>query len=39
MKKNNILLVEDDSTLAFIIQDALTREGFEVLVASNGGMG
>lgn len=32
-------MVEDDSTLAFIIQDALTREGFDVLTAANGAIG
>lgn len=36
MKKDKILIVEDDSTLSFIIQDALTREGFEVIASSNG---
>ena len=39
MNKNKILLVEDDSTLSFIIQDALNREGFEVVTASNGDSG
>ncbi|MDE6264521.1 MAG: response regulator transcription factor [Paramuribaculum sp.] len=39
MKKNKVLLVEDDSTLAFIVQDALTREGFEVVCAANGEAG
>lgn len=39
MKKDKILLVEDDSTLAFIIQDAFTREGFDVVSASNGEAG
>ncbi len=39
MKKDKILLVEDDSTLSFIVQDALTREGFDVECASNGEMG
>lgn len=39
MKKDRILLVEDDSTLSFIIEDALKREGFEVLTASNGERG
>ncbi|MCH5241245.1 MAG: response regulator transcription factor [Muribaculaceae bacterium] len=39
MDKNKILLVEDDSTLSFIIQDALKREGFEVATASNGDSG
>ena len=39
MKRNKILLVEDDSTLSFIIQDALTRENFDVICASNGELG
>ncbi|MDE6793504.1 MAG: response regulator transcription factor [Muribaculaceae bacterium] len=39
MKKDKILLVEDDSTLSFIVQDALTREGFDVVCASNGDAG
>lgn len=39
MKKDKILLVEDDSTLSFIIQDALIREGFDVVCASNGETG
>lgn len=39
MRKDKILLVEDDSTLSFIVQDALTREGFEVVCASNGETG
>ena len=39
MKKDRILLVEDDSTLSFIVQDALTREGFDVICASNGDSG
>ncbi|MDE6306125.1 MAG: response regulator transcription factor [Muribaculaceae bacterium] len=39
MKKDKILLVEDDSTLSFIIQDAFTREGFDVVCASNGEAG
>lgn len=33
------MLVEDDSTLSFIIQDALCREGFEAICASNGEAG
>ncbi len=33
------MLVEDDSTLSFIVQDALTREGFDVVCASNGDLG
>lgn len=36
MSKDKILLVEDDSTLSFIIQDSLTREGFDVVCASDG---
>ncbi len=36
MKKDRILLVEDDSTLSFIVEDALIREGFDVITASNG---
>lgn len=32
-------MVEDDSTLSFIVQDALTREGFDVVCASNGESG
>lgn len=36
MRKDKILLVEDDSTLSFIVQDALTREGFDVVCAPNG---
>lgn len=36
MRKDTVLLVEDDSTLAFIVEDALRREGFEVATASNG---
>lgn len=36
MKKNKVLLVEDDSTLSFIIEDALVREGFDVIAASDG---
>lgn len=39
MKRNKVLLVEDDSTLSFIIQDALTREGFEVVSAPDGDAG
>lgn len=36
MKKDKVLLVEDDSTLSFIVEDALVREGFEVACARNG---
>lgn len=39
MRKDRILLVEDDSTLSFIVEDALTREGFEVSTAKNGELG
>ncbi len=39
MRKDKVLLVEDDSTLSFIVEDALTREGFEVATASNGEAG
>lgn len=39
MKKDRILLVEDDSTLSYIIEDALIREGFEVVTANNGETG
>ena len=39
MRKDNVLLVEDDSTLSFIVEDALAREGFEVVVANNGEAG
>lgn len=39
MKIDKILLVEDDSTLSFIVQDALVREGFEVVCAYNGDTG
>ncbi len=39
MKTDKILLVEDDSTLSFIVEDALIREGFDVVCASNGEAG
>lgn len=39
MRKDKILLVEDDSTLSFIVQDALTREDFDVVCAPNGESG
>lgn len=39
MRKDKILLVEDDSTLSYIVEDALLREGFEVATASNGNAG
>ncbi len=39
MKKDKVLLVEDDSTLSFIVEDALNREGFDVVCAANGESG
>lgn len=39
MMKDKILLVEDDSTLLFIVQDALSREGFDVVCAPDGESG
>ncbi|MDE6543174.1 MAG: response regulator, partial [Muribaculaceae bacterium] len=39
MRKDKVLLVEDDSTLAFIIADALRREGFDVVCAADGEAG
>jgi len=39
MKKDKILIVEDDTTLAFILQDALMREGFDVETAPDGIVG
>lgn len=39
MKKDKVLLVEDDSTLSFIVEDALIREGFDVVCAANGEVG
>lgn len=39
MRKDKVLLVEDDATLSFIVEDALTREGFEVVAASDGEAG
>lgn len=39
MRKDKVLLVEDDRTLSFIVNDALTREGFDVVCASNGEAG
>lgn len=39
MRKDKVLLVEDDSTLSFIVEDALVREGFEVVAAANGETG
>lgn len=32
-------MVEDDSTLAYIVEDALVREGFDVMTAGNGEAG
>lgn len=34
--KNRILLVEDDETLSMIVVETLQRDGFEVLMASDG---
>lgn len=34
--KHTVLLVEDDATLAMIVADTLSRDGFEVVNASNG---
>ncbi len=39
VNKERILLVEDDTTLSFIIEDALTREGFDVSCAHDGKSG
>lgn len=39
MRKDKVLLVEDDSTLSYIVEDALIREGFEVATAQNGEVG
>ena len=39
MRKDKVLLVDDDSTLVFIIADALRREGFEVVCAADGETG
>lgn len=36
MKKDMVLLAEDDSTLSFIIEDALRREGFDTTTVTNG---
>lgn len=36
MRKDKVLLVEDDSTLSYIVEDALAREGFDVATANNG---
>lgn len=39
MRKDKVLLVEDDSTLSYIVEDALQREGFKVATAKNGEVG
>lgn len=39
MRKDKVLLVEDDTTLSYIVEDALLREGFEVATANNGESG
>ncbi|MCC5923427.1 MAG: response regulator transcription factor [Crocinitomicaceae bacterium] len=39
MEKYNILLVEDDTSLGFIIADQLTNQGFKVVLASDGAEG
>lgn len=36
MKKIKVLLVEDEQTLAMIIKDTLTDEGFDIITAENG---
>ncbi len=36
MEKTNVLLVEDEQTLAMIIRDTLTEQGFNLTLASNG---
>ncbi len=36
MKKIKVLLVEDEQTLAMIVKDTLTDEGFEIATAENG---
>lgn len=36
MKKIRVLLVEDEQTLAMIIKDTLSDEGFEIVTAENG---
>ena len=39
MEKIKVLLVEDEQTLAMIIEDTLTDQGFEIIVGSNGNEG
>lgn len=39
MRKDKVLFVEDDSTLSYIVEDALLRENFEVATAQNGEVG
>jgi len=39
MRKDKVLLVEDDSTLSYIVEDALLREGFDVATSQNGEAG
>lgn len=36
MKKTKVLLVEDEQTLAMIINDTLSDQGFEITIAENG---
>ncbi len=39
MKKIKVLLVEDEETLAMIIKDTLTDQGFEIIMGKNGNEG
>lgn len=39
MEKANILLVEDDMNLGFVVQDALKQEGYKVTLCTNGSDG
>lgn len=39
MEKVNILLVEDDTSLGFIVADQLTNQGYKVVLASDGAEG
>ncbi len=39
MEQTNVLLVEDEQTLAMIIRDTLTEQGFNLTLASNGAEG